>query len=65
MQFVPMGHEGSPWVSVSQFVDTPHVFQNMGDGTYSHSGILAIRAAVAASTPTIAGNCCNASTART
>jgi indolepyruvate ferredoxin oxidoreductase len=48
MQFVPMGHEGSPWVSVGQFVDTPHVFQNMGDGTYSHSGILAIRAAVAA-----------------
>ncbi|HMN43651.1 MAG TPA: indolepyruvate ferredoxin oxidoreductase family protein [Povalibacter sp.] len=48
MQFVPMGHEGSPWVSVSQFVDRPHVFQNMGDGTYSHSGVLAIRAAVAA-----------------
>lgn len=48
MQFVPMGHEGSPWVGVSPFVDTPHVFQNMGDGTYSHSGILAIRAAVAA-----------------
>lgn len=48
MQFVPMGHEGSPWVSVGQFVDTPHVFQNMGDGTYSHSGVLAIRAAVAA-----------------
>lgn len=48
MQFMPMGHEGSPWVSVSQFVDTPHMFQNIGDGTYSHSGILAIRAAVAA-----------------
>jgi len=48
MQFVPMGHEGSPWVSASQFVDTPHMFQNMGDGTYSHSGVLAIRAAVAA-----------------
>ena len=48
MQFVPMGHEGSPWVSAGQFVDTPHMFQNMGDGTYSHSGILAIRAAVAA-----------------
>ena len=48
MQFVPMGHEGSPWVSVHQFVDTPHMFQNMGDGTYSHSGVLAIRAAVAA-----------------
>ncbi|MBL8267091.1 indolepyruvate ferredoxin oxidoreductase family protein [Steroidobacter sp.] len=48
MQFVPMGHEGSPWLSVGPFVDTPHVFQNMGDGTYSHSGVLAIRAAVAA-----------------
>lgn len=48
MQFMPMGHEGSPWVSVAQFVDTPHMFQNMGDGTYSHSGVLAIRAAVAA-----------------
>ncbi len=48
MQFMPMGHEGSPWTSVSHFVDTPHMFQNMGDGTYSHSGVLAIRAAVAA-----------------
>lgn len=48
MQFMPMGHEGSPWNAASQFVDTPHMFQNMGDGTYSHSGILAIRAAVAA-----------------
>jgi len=48
MQFLPMGHEGSGWAGVGQFVDTPHVFQNMGDGTYSHSGILAIRAAVAA-----------------
>lgn len=47
-QFVPMGHEGSPWVSLGRFVDTPHLFQNMGDGTYSHSGLLAIRAAVAA-----------------
>src|SRR3546814_16959426 len=49
MQFVPMGHEGSPWVGVGSFTDgTQHVFQNMGDGTYSHSGVLAIRAAVAA-----------------
>jgi indolepyruvate ferredoxin oxidoreductase len=47
MQFMPMGHEGSPWNAVSHFVDTPHMFQNMGDGTYSHSGILAIRSAVA------------------
>jgi indolepyruvate ferredoxin oxidoreductase len=48
MQFMPMGHEGSNWTSVGPLVDTPHVFANMGDGTYSHSGILAIRAAVAA-----------------
>ncbi|MFC4253400.1 indolepyruvate ferredoxin oxidoreductase family protein [Sinimarinibacterium flocculans] len=48
MQFMPMGHEGSNWASVSAFVDTPHVFANMGDGTYSHSGILSIRASVAA-----------------
>ena len=48
MQFMPMGHEGSNRTSVGPLVDTPHVFANMGDGTYSHSGILAIRAAVAA-----------------
>jgi indolepyruvate ferredoxin oxidoreductase len=48
LQFMPMGHEGSNWTSVGPWVDTPHVFANMGDGTYSHSGILAIRAAVAA-----------------
>src|SRR5262249_27265371 len=48
MQFTPMGHEGTPWHAAGGFVDTPHVVTNMGDGTYSHSGILAIRAAVAA-----------------
>lgn len=48
MQFMPMGHEGSNWASVAPFVATPHIFANMGDGTYSHSGILAIRASVAA-----------------
>src|SRR5882724_11785239 len=48
LQFMPMGHEGSNWISLGPLVDTPHVFANMGDGTYSHSGVLAIRAAVAA-----------------
>jgi indolepyruvate ferredoxin oxidoreductase len=48
MQPMPMGGDGMPWVSVGPLVDMPHIFQNMGDGTYSHSGILSIRAAVAA-----------------
>ncbi|QCP50386.1 indolepyruvate ferredoxin oxidoreductase family protein [Trinickia violacea] len=48
MQPMPMGGDGMPWVSVGPLVDVPHIFQNVGDGTYSHSGILAIRAAVAA-----------------
>jgi indolepyruvate ferredoxin oxidoreductase len=48
MQPMPMGGDGMPWVSVGPLVEREHIFQNMGDGTYSHSGVLAIRAAVAA-----------------
>jgi indolepyruvate ferredoxin oxidoreductase len=45
---IQMGGEGVDWASHSMFTRTPHVFQNLGDGTYFHSGILAIRQAVAA-----------------
>ncbi|HSD52877.1 MAG TPA: indolepyruvate ferredoxin oxidoreductase family protein, partial [Burkholderiales bacterium] len=43
-----MGGEGAGWVGAAPYSGTPHVFANMGDGTYFHSGLLAIRAAVAA-----------------
>ena len=48
--FTHMGAEGATWVGASHFTDMPHVFQNLGDGTYFHSGLLAIRHAVATNT---------------
>ena len=48
--FTQMGSEGASWVGESVFSNTDHIFQNMGDGTYIHSGILSIRHAVAAKT---------------
>ena len=43
-----MGGEGVDWVGLMPFVESSHVFQNMGEGTYFHSGLLAIRQAVSA-----------------
>lgn len=43
-----MGAEGTLWVGLKDFVAVPHAFQNLGDGTYFHSGILGVRAALAA-----------------
>lgn len=48
--FTHMGGEGANWMGEAPFSKTEHVFQNIGDGTYNHSGIQAIRAAVAAGT---------------
>ena len=46
-----MGGEGAMWIGQQPFTDEKHVFANMGDGTYYHSGFLAIRAAVAVNLP--------------
>ena len=45
--FTHMGGEGANWIGEAPFSSRPHVFQNLGDGTYNHSGVQAIRAALA------------------
>ncbi len=46
--FTHMGAEGAPWIGQAPFTEEKHIFANLGDGTYYHSGLMAMRAAVAA-----------------
>ncbi len=46
--FTHMGGEGANWIGEAPFSTRDHVFQNLGDGTYNHSGLMAVRAALAA-----------------
>ena len=48
--YTQMGGEGANWVGEAPFSTRDHVFQNLGDGTYNHSGYMAIRAAIASNT---------------
>jgi indolepyruvate ferredoxin oxidoreductase len=48
--FTHMGGEGANWIGEAPFSTRRHIFQNLGDGTYNHSGVQAIRAALASNT---------------
>ena len=52
-----MGNEGTQWIGMADFVEREHLVQNLGDGTYFHSGQLAVQAAVAGGRRTSPTSC--------